>query len=183
MICYDKQIPHETPSLDQVRDRVTADYKRSQAMMQAQMAGRVFYQSLTNGLAQGKTFAAICTEAHVQPRQLPPFSISTRSLPDVEEMVNLNQLKQLAFSTGPGKASPFQPTLEGRLIVYVKDKLPLDNSKTQTDMPSFVSALRRTRQQEAFEDWFRKQAETALRDTPVAQQKNPPSMGASGTKS
>lgn len=183
VIGYNKRIPHETPSLDQVREKVTADYKHSQAMMQAQMAGRMFYQTATNGLAQGKTFTNICAEAHVRPADLPPFSISTQSLPDVEDMVSLNQLKQIAFSTGPGKVSTFQPTLEGGLIVFVKSKLPLDESKTQSELPAFAANLRRTRQQEAFEDWFRKEAEKALRDTPVAQQKNPPTMGSSGTKS
>ena len=183
VISYNRQIPRETPSLDQVRERVIADYKHSQAMMQAQMAGRIFYQTATNGLAQGKAFTNICAEAHVQPAQLPAFSISTRSLPDVEDMVSLNQLKQIAFGTAPGKLSPFQPTMEGGLVVYVRNKLPLDEAKAQTELPTFVSNLRRSRQQEAFEDWFRKEAEKALRDTPVAQQKNPPTMGTSGTKS
>jgi len=183
VLSYNKKIPHETPSLDQVRDKVTADYKHSQAMMQAQMAGRMFYQTVTNGLAQGKSFTNLCAESNVRLSELPPFSISTQSLPDVEDMVSLNQLKQIAFSTGPGKVSNFQPTLEGGLIVFVKSKLPMDESKAQSELPAFAANLRRTRQQEAFEDWFRKEAEKALRDTPVAQQKNPPTMGAAGTKS
>lgn len=183
VISYNKQIPHETPSLEQVRDKVIADYKHSQAMMQAQVAGRMFAQSVTNALASGKAFTNICAEAHLTPVELPPFSISTPSLPDVEDKVSLNQLKQIAFSTSPGKASPFYPTLDGGLVVYVKSKLPLDDSKMQSDMPSFVANLRRARQQEAFEDWFRKEAEKGLRDTPVAQQRNPPTMGSSGTKS
>jgi len=181
VISYNKQIPRETPSLEQVHDRVVADYKRSQAMMQAQIAGRSFYQTATNDLAQGKPFTNICAEAHVQPVELPSFSISTRSLPDVEDRVSLNQLKQIAFTTMPGKLSMFQSTPDGGLVVYVKNKLPVDESKAQTELPTFVSNLRRTRQQEAFEDWFRKEAEKALRDTPAGQQKNPPTMGSSGS--
>ena len=74
VISYDKQLPRETPPLDQVRDQVTTDFKRSQAMMQAQFAGRAFYQSLTNGMAQGKSFTNLCAEAHVQPKVLAPFN-------------------------------------------------------------------------------------------------------------
>jgi hypothetical protein len=183
VISYNSQIPRETPSLDQIRDRVTADYKRSQALMQAQMAGRMFHQTATNELSRGEAFTNICAEAHVQATDLPPFSISTRSLPEAEDFVNLNQLKQIAFSTGPGKLSAFQPGLEGGLVVYVKSKLPLDESKSQAEMPAFVANLRRARQQEAFEDWFRKEAEKGLRDTPVAQQKAPPTISSAGTKS
>jgi hypothetical protein len=183
VISYNSQLPHETPTLDQVREQVTADYRHSQAMMQAQMAGRMFYQTLTNGLAQGKPLTNICAEANVKPTELPPFSISTRSLPEAEDFVNLNQLKQIAFSTPAGKASAFQPTLDGGVVLYVKNKLPLDEAKAQAEMPTYVANLRRARQQEAFEDWFRKEAEKGLRDTPVAQQKNPPTLGAAGSKS
>jgi hypothetical protein len=183
VISYNKQIPHETPSLDQVRDRVVADYKRSQAMMQAQLAGRLSYQTLTNGLAQGKDFTNLCGEAHVKVMELPPFSISTRELPEAEELVSLNQLKQIAFSTFPGKVSNFQPTPEGGMVLYVKNELPLDETKAQAELPTFVAALRRNRQQEAFEEWFRNEAGKALRDTPVGQQKAPPTMGSAAAKS
>lgn len=181
VISFNKQLTRETPSLDQVKDRVAADYKRSQAMMQAQFAGRMFYQTLTNGMAQGKDFDAICADAHVQSRTLPPFSISTRSVPEAEDFLNLTQLKQLAFSTTPGKAAPFQPTIEGGLVLYVKEKLPLDETKAQAEIPTFVTNLRRARQQEAFEDWFRKEVDKALRDTPAGQQK-PPAMGSAAAK-
>ena len=93
----------------------------------------------------------------------------------------MTQLKQLAFSTSPGKVSAFQPTMEGGLVLYVKEKLPLDESKAQTEISTFVTNLRRARQQEAFEDWFRKEAEKALRQTPAGQQK-PPSMGSTAAK-
>jgi len=182
VISLNKALPRETPTLDQVRDKVTEDFKRSQALMQAQIAGRTFYQTVTNGLGQGKAFTNICAEAHVQPTVLPPFSISTRSIPEAEEFISLAQLKQLAFSTGAGKVSPFQPTMEGGVILYVKSKLPVDESKAQSDMPAFVTNLRRTRQQEAFEDWFRKEADKALRDTPVGQQKAPPTVGSTEAK-
>jgi parvulin-like peptidyl-prolyl isomerase len=178
VISYNRQLPRETPPLDQVRQRVVNDYKRSQATMQAQFAGRMFYQTLTNGLGQGKSFTNLCAEAHLKPMEVPPFSISTRSVPEVEDLVSLTQLKQIAFSTTPGKASNFQSTPEGGVILYVKNKLPVDQTKAQAELPTFATSLRRSRQQEAFEDWFRRQEETGLRDTPVGQPRNPPTMGA-----
>lgn len=183
VISFYKQLPRETPTLDQVRDKVVSDYKHSQATMQAQFAGRSFYQTLTNGLAQGKAFTNLCAEAHLKTLELPPFSISTRAVPEIEDFVSLTQLKQMAFSTTPGKVSNFQSTPEGGLILYVKNKLPLDESKAKADLPTFIASVRRSRQQEAFEDWFRKQEEKGLADTPVGQAKNPPTMSAPPTKS
>jgi hypothetical protein len=54
-----KRIPHETPPLDQIRDKVTADYKQSQALMLARQEGSSDYQVFTNRLAQGQTFVAL----------------------------------------------------------------------------------------------------------------------------
>src|SRR5260370_27004405 len=109
VIALNKRIPSEAPTLDQVRDRVVADYKYVQALNQARQAGQSFYLTLTNGLAHGKTFSALCAEAKLTTLQLRPFSISTRSLPDIEELVSLNLLQQLAFSSPPGTAAYFLP--------------------------------------------------------------------------
>ncbi|HWI58747.1 MAG TPA: hypothetical protein VNZ22_16095, partial [Bacillota bacterium] len=178
VFALDKRIPSEIPPLNQVRDRVVADYKQYQATMLARQAGMAFAQSVTNGLAQGKTFAALCAQANVKAVDLPAFSLSSRSLPEIDERVNINQLKQVAFGTPPGKASTFQPTSEGGMVVFVKAKLPLDQARMKSDLPGFVSNLRRSRQEEAFQDWFRKEADKGLRDTPLARPQQPPAMGA-----
>jgi len=179
VIAFNNQIPHETPPLDQIRDKVIADYKHTQAMAMARQAGTGFYQTLTNGLAQGTSFTNLCEAAKLMPVSLPPFSISTRELPtNVENLVSLNQLKQAAFSTTPGKPSTFQPTSEGGMILYVKAKLPIDTTKMEADLAGYVLNLRATRQQEAFNDWLRKEADKGLRDTPLGRpQQPPPAMG------
>jgi len=43
--------------------------------------------------------------------------------------------------------------------------------------------LRQRRENEAFNDWFRKEATTALRDTPLGQPKPPPTMSANPPRS
>ncbi len=179
VIALNKKLPSEIPTLDQIRDQVVADYKFSQALALARKAGMDFYQTMTNGLAQGKTLPGLCVSAKLQLVDLPPFSISTRDLPEAEDHLPLNQFKQLAFTTPPGKVSNFQATSEGGLILYVKAKLPLDEAKMSASLPAFVNAVRQSRQNEAFNDWFRKEAEKGLRDTPLARpQPPPPTMGA-----
>ncbi len=182
IIGLNKRLPRETPALDSIRDRVVADYKHGQAMLQARQAASTFYTGLTNGLSQGKPFSNLCSVANVKLMALPPFSISTQRLPPLDDFLNLAQLKQAAFSTQPGKASPLIPTAEGFLVLYVKEKLPLDQAKMQQDLPGFTAAVRRSRQQEAFDDWFRREAERGLRDTPIAQPA-PPALGSGKAKS
>lgn len=178
VIAFNKMIPSEIPTLDQIRDRVMKDYQFSQALNMARQAGTQFSQTLTNGLAQGKTVEAICTEAKVQLVELPPFSLSTRELPQVERHAPLNQFKQITFGTAAGKASPFQMTSEGGVIVYVKAKLPIDAAKLTASLPTFANAVRQSRQNEAFNEWFRKEAEKGLRDTPLNKQQTPPAISA-----
>ena len=178
VIAFNKKIPSEIPALDKIRARVEKDYQLGQAQDLARKAGLVFYPTLTNGLAQGKTVAALCADAKLQLVDLPPISISTRELEQVSEHLPLNQFKQLAFGTTVGKVSPFQMTTAGGVIVYVKSKLPLDEAKMIAALPTFANYVRQNRQNEAFNSWFRKEAEKGLRDTPLARQEASPAMKA-----
>jgi peptidyl-prolyl cis-trans isomerase D len=183
VIALNKKIPSEIPPLDQIRARVAADYKYNQAMILARTAGVASYKTLTNGLTQGKSFSAICNEAKLKPVELPPFSLSTRSLPEVEDRISLdgrNGLKQIAFSTPSGQVSEFQATSDGGIIVYVKSRLPLDVAKMTAELPAFVASVRQNRQNEAFNEWFRKEMEKGLRDTPLARQQQPGFPSGSG---
>jgi hypothetical protein len=177
VIALNQKLPSEIPALDQIRAQVVKDYRYSQALNLARQAGMDFYQTLTNGLAQGKTLSAICASAKLRLVEVPPFSLSSRELPEAEDHLTLNQFKQLAFTTPPGKVSNFQMTSEGGLIVYVKAKLPLDEARMNATLPAFMNAVRQNRQNEAFNDWFRKEAEKGLRDTPLARQQPAPTMG------
>jgi len=181
VVALAKKLPSEIPPLDQIRAQVVKDYEYTQALNLARRTGAAFYQTLTNGLAQGKTVAAICAEAKLQMVEVPPFSLSTRELPQVEDHLALNQYKQIVFSAQAGKVSPFQPTTDGGAIVYVKSKLPLDEAKMNANLPAFANYVRQSRQNEAFNDWFRREAEKGLRDTPLARPQMPPATS-SGSK-
>ena len=161
-----EQLTAEYPSV--------ADYRYDQAKNMARQNGLTFFMSLTNGLAQGKTFDALCADAKLQPLPLPAFSISTRSLPEVENQINLNMLKQLAFTTAPGKVSGFQWTAEGGIILYVKAKLPVDETRMKTELPAFIAAVRQQRQQEAFQLWFQQEFSRNVRALLAQPQQQPP---------
>jgi len=101
-------------------------------------------------------------------------------LPEVEEHISLNGtrtrmgLKDIAFSTPPGKASDFHETNDGGIVVYVKSKLPLDEAKMKSELPTFINNVRQSRSREAFDAWFNQEAKKGLVDTPVFRQQRQP---------
>lgn len=167
VIAKNKTIPSENPPYDSVKDRVESDFKLAQATQTARMTGAMFAQSATNGLAQGKAFSALAAEAKAKAILLPAFSLGSRKLEEVEDHISLQQFMQVAFSTPVGEVSQFIPTMEGGMVLYVKDKLPLDEKKVTAELPEFLTMLRQARQREAFEQWFNHEAPQALSDTPV----------------
>ena len=170
VIAYNKMIPSRIPPLDEIHARVVTDYKNTQAMRLAQMNGRVFSQTATNEIAQGKTFAAICTATRVNPVELPPFSLSTETLPQVEDPSELSTFKQVTFSTPVGKVSNFVLARDGGFVVHVRQRLPIDEAKMKTNLPQFSDAVRQRRQSEAFELWFNREGSEALSKIPLFQQ-------------
>ena len=169
VIAFDKRLPSEIRPLEQIKDKVAMDYKMIQAMMKARNGGREFSLSVSNGLAQRKSFDALAADAKLKPVHLPPFSQSSEDVTNVDPAA-LDALRQLAFSTPPGKVSPFRPTREGGLIVYVKELLPLDEKKMKEEMPRFIAYARQAREREAFDLWFRKELERARIDAPLLRQ-------------
>jgi SurA N-terminal domain len=175
VIALAKIIASEIPPLEKIRRQVETDFKYTQALMLARRTGSQFALTLTNGLAQGKTFAGICTDAKVKPTLIPPFSLSTRELPEGVEQITLDQLKQIVFDTPVGKASGFVPTREGGLVVFVQQRLPIDDATMRAGMPAFINSVRQARQNEAVNFWFRREAEKSLRDIPLLQSRPAPS--------
>ena len=95
---------------------------------------------------------------------LPPFSYSTETLPQVDEQIDLNTFKNIAFATPVGKASEFNPTAEGGVVIYVRERVPLDPVKTKAQLPAFSKLVQQGREREAFDLWFNNEANAAFRD-------------------
>jgi SurA N-terminal domain len=165
-----KQLPSEIPSLAQIRDRVTQDFRAVQATLIAQRAGTNFAASLSGQLMAGHGFASVCIAAGLQPETLPPFSLSTQSLPELGSRAGLPQVQQATFATPAGRASGFEETETGGFIVYVQSRLPVDLTTMSADLPQFTAALRRGRESEVFNQWVQTEANRQLRTTPVYQQ-------------
>ncbi|HEX3799370.1 MAG TPA: peptidylprolyl isomerase [Verrucomicrobiae bacterium] len=155
VIALKQRLPAETPSLDKIREKVTADYRYMNAVQMAQQEAFKFNGAVTNGLAAGKSFKDICAQAGVKPQPLPPFSLNARNVPPMlEDKVSINALKQAAFGTQPGKASGLAAARDGAFLLYVDKRLPIDEAKMKAEMPEFLSGLRSAREGDAFNQWF-----------------------------
>jgi hypothetical protein len=165
IIALTKQLPSEIPPLSVIQAQVTRDYQRLSAAFLARQAGTNFSQiQLPIQLAVKKSFASAASSAGLKPEALPAFSQSTESVPGFEQRGELSALKYVAFGTEPGHASQFIPTPDGGFLVFVKSLLPIDESQKQTDLADFTAQLRRSRENEAFNQWINAEANRELRD-------------------
>jgi hypothetical protein len=162
IIALKEMIPGRPQSFEEVRDKVTEDYKRFNAFTLARNEATNFLAKATNAMAQGRTFDEAAQQSGVKSEMLPPISLSTESLTNLEERVNVRQLKSIIFSLEPGKVSTYIPNPpDGGYLVHVRAKLPFDEARVRQELPKFMAELRYQKQNEIFGQWFRKQVEKA----------------------
>lgn len=167
VIALKKVIPSSIPALDSILQNVTADYQNVQATLLARNAATNFAATLQ----PGKEFAAQCAAAKVTPVTLPAFSLATRALPEVEKFISLGRLQEIAYGLPVGGNTGFIPTTDGGLVLHVVSRAPVAEAQVQAELPAFLAQVRQTRQGEAFNAWFSREATTGLRDTPLARQR------------
>jgi hypothetical protein len=166
VLAFNKRLPSEIPSLDEIRIRVTLDYQLHEAALLARRAGTNFVRSLT-GMTADRGFVSLCVAAGVQPQVLPAFSLSMQEFPELDERADLNQFKQTVFTTPVGKASGFEATADGGFVVYVQSRLPIDQAKMNSNLPQYAANLRRERQNEAYSQWVNLEGNRQLSTLPV----------------
>jgi len=160
VIALKGKVEPKTPPLEEISEKVTNDYKNFMAQDLARKAGAAFGTNVTNGLALKKSFEETCKAENVKVVDVPPFSEVTQTLTNFDARINVRMLQSLSRDLEVGKATSYLPfSQEGGLVFYVKARPKLDDAKVQAALPEFMGQLRIYRQNEAFQQWFRKQAE------------------------
>jgi hypothetical protein len=167
LLALNKQVPSSIPSLEQIKDRVTQNYRLATAQGLAIAAGTNFQVAAAVQIATGKTFVQAALAGNHSPVQLSSFSLSSPQIPEIGDRVELGSVKQAAFTTPVGQPSRFVPTSEGGFVLYVKSLQPVDMAKKTAELPQFLNQVRRGRQNEAFNAWLQAEANRELRNTPV----------------
>jgi len=118
-------------------------------------AGAKLAVNITAGLAAGKKFEDLVATNGVRSVSVPPFTRSTRSIPQVEQFgLTTREFITAAFELEPGYASGFRSSGSGGYIVYVKKRTPVSDEQIASELPGFLEELRRERRNLAFQDWF-----------------------------
>jgi hypothetical protein len=169
LLALASQLPSAIPSLEEIRSRVAEDFRDQSAVALARNAGTNFYVKVSVQMAAGKSFAQAAVAGGRPPELLPPFSLSTRELPELGDHATVRELQEAAFTTAPGHIGHFQPTDDGGFVLFVQQVLPVDQTEKTADLPKFLAQVRRVRASEAFNRWLQVEANRELRNTPFFQ--------------
>jgi hypothetical protein len=169
VVAFKERIPSSSPSLESIRPKVVERYRLIEAQKLLRQAALSFQVKLTDGLTQGKTFAVLATEAGFKVVSLPPLARVTRELPDLPENISLPQVKNVAFSLQPGKASSYMPapSMDGGYFLFLRGKLPIKETEMKKNLPEYAASMRLQRQNEAFGMWLEAAQKRSGADLPL----------------
>ena len=153
--------PSTQPPLEQVLERVTTDYQKSQARILANSAGAELQRNISAGLAQGKTFETAAAEAGAEVIDLPPFAQKTMSLAALPVQADLTPIKNIAFTLKPGELSTYGQGRDGGFVVHLEKRVPVTDEQVKAALPEYMKTVRQSRQSQAFSSWLRSEMELA----------------------
>jgi hypothetical protein len=159
-----KVYPSQVQALSVIYDKVVADYRAEKARELARAAGEKFDSALQNGMVQqDKTFDAVCAAEKVKPAALPEFALTTTNLPpQITSKALFERLQETAFALPNDQCSKFVPAEDGGFIVYVRERLPVDEAKMKAELPAYLARMREQRQVAAFQEWLQRQLQMHL---------------------
>ncbi len=167
-----KRFPSQLQTLAEVHDAVVRDYREAKSMELAKAAGEKFATAAQAGLGEGQSFDAVCAGDNLMPETLPAFTLNTPSIPAMTNRTEFTYLQESAFNLMTGQASKFTPTDDGGYVVYLKERLAVDEAKLKEDLPAYLAKMREQRQVAAFEQWFGREMQLHL--VPPVSERNQP---------
>jgi hypothetical protein len=169
----EQRIPSQLQSLAEVHDAVVRDYRADKSMELARAAGEKFTAAAQAGLVQGQSFDAVCADENATPETLPVFTLNTPSIPAITNKTEFTHLQETAYNLMTGQPSKFTPTEDGGYVVYVKQRLAVDEAKMREELPAYLTKMREQRQIASYEEWFSREMQLHL--VPAAEMRNQPS--------
>jgi hypothetical protein len=157
LLALSEVVPSAVPPLDEVRARVTADFRRARAMETARSEGEIFRVIATNAIAGGKTLAAIAEEQGMVAVDLPPLTLAANTVSDIPPGADLTSLKNTAFALEPGKLSEFVAARDGGYVLLLKELQPPSDETVKAALSSYLEEMRQRNRQTVFNSWFRQE--------------------------
>jgi peptidyl-prolyl cis-trans isomerase D len=152
-----RKVATELPELATIKDRVTEDYKRSEAGKMLREAGAAF----ANNPAAKTNFAQAAVDAGLTIMNLPPLPKTGAMIPELENRPEAGSIRNTAFTLKEGETSSFMPARDVGFVVHMEKLVPVSEEEMKSEMKNYAEELRRRRASDAFQEWFSKEYQMA----------------------
>ncbi len=158
---YDLHLAGVTPerplTLDEAKPKIVAALKDERARAALAAKAEEIRTKLADALKAGKPFADAAKENNQTIQDVPAFSAMEpiRTLPDA------NTISETATGLGNGELSKFVSTPDGGMLVYVRGREAVDQTKFDLQKDRITSALQQQKAGLYFSEWLRASREAA----------------------
>lgn len=159
-IAFKDRLKPEDPPFEKVKDKVTEDYKRSQAVELTLTEGTKLVSAANEALTKGKSFKDAAKELGHVALEVPPFSRNAREIEIVASRgLGIEEFRDQAFALAAGKVSSFRQVSGGGFVVHVRSFQPVAEEQVKAELPKFTESLRENRANYAFREWLGREVE------------------------
>jgi len=160
LIAFKDRLKPVDPPFEQVKARVTEDYRKAQSTELTLQEGTRLVQAANDALGKGKSFKDACKELGHVALEVPPFSRNSKSIEIVESRgLMTEEFRDLVFTLAAGKVSTFRPVSGGGFIAHVSGFQPVPEPQVKLELAKFTESLRDNRANYAFREWLGREVE------------------------
>lgn len=158
VVGFGASVPGRAQTLDEVKAKLTEDYRNDEALRLAREAGQVFASAVTNAANAGKKFSEIAKNLGHEAQAVPEFSLSSTAVPGLDPALPLGYLQNVGYSLKPGESSPYQQIGRVGVVMHLVERKPVDEAAVQAGLPAFTKRVQEQRRSQVFMDWINRQA-------------------------
>ena len=150
LIALEEIILDHPPTLDEVRPRVTSDFRRDKQLDAARAEATASTKPSRQPCRKARIEEACSSWTPVSPN----FSLATRTLDGLtDRRVTVSWLQDLAFAMDPGTLSDVSQTSEGAGILFLKSFEAADATKMAEELGDFTDQLKQTGRSQTISAW------------------------------
>lgn len=138
-------------TLEEARERVTTDLKRDRAQEALGLKAAEIRNAIDTAVKAGKSFAEAAQAAGAKAEKFPAFS---RQEPQMEPE-NSGEIMRTAAEMKAGELSPVVPAASGSVLVFVEQRLPMDEEKFKTEKTRVAFSLGEFQKVVLFSEWLK----------------------------
>jgi len=138
-------------TLEEATPRIRDTLKREKASNQLANQASEKRTAIQEAMASGQSWEEAAKAAGLEPVEIPPFS---RMEPFLDAS-DSRTIMQESFTMSENEISEFVSTPEGGLLIYLKERLPIDEDAFEEQKPFLESALASGGESMLFREWLR----------------------------